>query len=45
MSNHLRSPGLIEGVREHIQEMMDAAPIRDSESLYSSNVVIMWKKD
>ena len=45
MSNHLRSPRLIEEGRDHIQEMMDAGPIRDSESLYSSIVVIVWKKD
>ena len=38
-------PGLIEEVREHLQEMMDAGAIRDSESPYSSNVVIVRKKD
>ena len=38
-------PGLIEEIREHLQEMMDAGAIRDSESPYSSNVVIVQKKD
>ena len=38
-------PGLIEEFREHLQEMMDAGAIRDSESPYPSNVVIVRKKD
>ena len=38
-------PGLIEEGREHLQEMMDAGAIRDSESLYSSKFVIVWMKD
>ena len=37
--------GLIEEIREHLQEMMDAGAIRDSEGPYSSNVVIVQKKD
>ena len=37
--------GLIEEVREHLLEMMDAGAIRDSESPYSSNLVIVRKKD
>ena len=38
-------PGLIKEVIEHLQEMMDAGAIRVSESPYSSNVVIVQKKD
>ena len=43
--HHRIPPALIEEVKEHLQEMMDAGAIRDSESPYSSNVVIMRKKD
>ena len=38
-------PGLTEEVREHLQEMLQAGVIRDSESPFSSNVVIVQKKD
>lgn len=38
-------PALKEEVREHIQEMLQAGAIRSSESHYSSNVVIVRKKN
>ena len=41
----MKPPGFIEEVREHLQEMIDAGAIRDSESPYSSNMVIVRKKD
>ncbi len=38
-------PGLIEEVREHLNEMLKAGAIRNSGSPYSSNVVLVRKKD
>ena len=38
-------PALIEEVREHLQEMQNIEVIKQSSSPYSSNVVIVRKKD
>ena len=38
-------PALFQEVREHLQEMIDAGAIRSSQSPYSSNAVIVRKKD
>ena len=38
-------PGLYEEVRQHLKEIIEADAIRPSESLYSSNVVLLHKKD
>ena len=38
-------PGLYEEVRQHLKGMLDADAIRQSKSPYSSNVVLVRKKD
>lgn len=38
-------PGMYEEVRQHIREMLDAGVIRESNSNYSSNVVLCRKSD
>ena len=38
-------PALYEEVRQHLRDMLDAGAIRPSKSPYSSNVVLVRKKD
>ena len=38
-------PGMFEEVREHLKELFDAGAIRPSQSQFSSNIVLVRKKD
>jgi hypothetical protein len=38
-------PGMYDEVRRHVKEMLDSGVIRESDSPYSSNVVLVRKKD
>ena len=38
-------PGMFEEVREHLKDMLAAGAIRESKSSFSSNVVLVRKKD
>ena len=38
-------PAMFEEVRQHLKEMLDASAIRESQSLISSNIVLVRKKD
>ena len=38
-------PAMFEEVRQHLNEMLDAGAIRESQSPFSSNIVLVRKKD